>query len=250
MGSFLNCLIYRLHTGESMMTRSHCPKCKAKISWYDNIPVFSYILLLGKCRHCRERISLQYPAVELAVGVLFMLAFQPMAGPPWTGNPQIYLSLFKSLFVISIMTIIFIYDLKWYLIEDRVTLPAMAVVLIINSVLGIMNGDLQKSLFEMLISGIIGGGFFLIQFIVSDGKWIGGGDIRLGFLMGLILPWPHILTALMLAYVAGSFVAIFLILIGKKKLGSKLPFGVFLSTATIIAMFYGDFLVNWYFNLF
>ena len=73
IGSFLNCLVWRLHTGEGMMNRSYCPKCKQQIAWYDNIPVLSFVLLGGKCRHCRQKISWQYPVVELATGIFFLI---------------------------------------------------------------------------------------------------------------------------------------------------------------------------------
>ena len=101
----------------------------------------------------------------------------------------------------------------------------------------------------MLISGIIGGSFFLIQFLISRGKWIGGGDIRLGLLMGLALGWPMVLVAILLAYLIGSLVGIGLILYKKKQWSSQIPLGIFLSTATVIALFWGQGILNWYLNL-
>jgi prepilin signal peptidase PulO-like enzyme (type II secretory pathway) len=101
----------------------------------------------------------------------------------------------------------------------------------------------------LLFSGIIGGSFFLIQYLISQGKWIGGGDIRLGLLMGLALGWPNILVAIILAYFLGSLVAIYLILAKKKQWGSQLPLGVFLAPATIIVLFWGEKIINWYINL-
>jgi len=244
IGSFLNALIWRLHSGESMLERSKCPKCGHIIAWYDNIPVLSYLFLAGKCRGCKTRISFQYPLVELVVGLLFLLAFYNLplpAGEGWGEGASLLITLFRDFFLISVMTIVFIYDLRWYLILDVVTLPAIGVLLVTNLILGM-------SWQNLLISGIIGGGFFLAQFLISRGKWIGGGDIRLGVLMGVALGWPMILTALMLAYVAGSVVGIFLIIFSKKKWNSQVPFGVFLSTATIVTLFWGDLLVNWYFG--
>ncbi|MFA4941987.1 MAG: prepilin peptidase, partial [Patescibacteria group bacterium] len=141
MGSFLNCLVWRLHEGEGMWNRSYCPKCRKQIAWYDNIPVFSFIFLSGKCRHCRKSISWQYPAVELITGILFFLSFylnllnfsagdflnfQPFS------NPNFLLSVFRDWFVIAVMIVIFIYDLRWYLILDEVSLPACSAVLIFN----------------------------------------------------------------------------------------------------------------------
>jgi prepilin signal peptidase PulO-like enzyme (type II secretory pathway) len=118
----------------------------------------------------------------------------------------------------------------------------MAVMLFLNFYLGFAWQDL-------LISALIGGGFFLVQFVISQGRWIGGGDIRLGFLMGLALGWPQIIAALMLAYSLGAFVGVVLIIFSRKKWDSQIPFGVFLTTATIIILFWGDFLVQWYWGL-
>ena len=249
IGSFINCLIWRLHKKESILGRSYCPKCKKQIAWHDNIPILSFLFLKGKCRHCRQKISWQYPAVELVTGILFVLAFiVNFPAPGWFalgGQFSIinYIKLIRDLFIIAVMVIVFIYDLRWYLILDAVTLPAAAVVFILNLMLGF-------SLFNLLISGIIGGSFFLLQFIVSKGKWIGGGDIRLGLLMGVILGWPLVLAAIFLAYFIGSFVGLGLIILKKKTWGAKIPLGIFLSSATVLVLFWGSEIFDWYLNLF
>jgi len=239
IGSFLNCLIYRLHENKSMMGRSFCPKCKKQIAWYDNIPILSFLFLNGKCRYCKQKISWQYPLVEFITGILFVIAFIIEFS---VFQNQNILMLFRSWFIISVMIVIFIYDLKWYLILDIITLPASLILLIWNLYLG-MNWQ------NMLISVIIGIGFFLSQFLISRGKWIGGGDIRLGMLMGLSLGWPMILVAIILAYFIGSVIGILLILFKKKKFGSKIPLGIFLSTATVITLFWGDIILDWYLNI-
>ena len=239
IGSFLNCLIYRLHKNKSMMGRSFCPKCKKQIAWYDNIPILSFLFLNGKCRYCKQKISWQYLLVEFITGILFVIAFIIEFS---VFQNQNILMLFRSWFIISVMIVIFIYDLKWYLILDIITLPASLILLIWNLYLG-MNWQ------NMLISVIIGIGFFLSQFLISRGKWIGGGDIRLGMLMGLSLGWPMILVAIILAYFIGSVIGILLILFKKKKIGSKIPLGIFLSTATVITLFWGDIILDWYLNI-
>jgi len=245
IGSFINCLVWRLYKKEGVLNRSYCPKCRHQIAWYDNIPVLSFIILCGKCRHCHKAISLQYPAVELIVGFLFVLAWYINIGVI-TASYELwvmsYVKLFRDWFIISVMVVIFIYDLRWYLILDKVTIPAMIVVFIFNLALGF-------NLWNLLISGIIGGSFFLVQFLVSRGKWVGGGDIRLGALMGLILGWPSVILAIFLAYIIGSIAAIGLLITGKKKWGSMVPMGIFLSTATVIILFWGDFILNWYLGL-
>ena len=250
IGSFLNCLIWRLHQGEGMFpvllggrgkNRSYCPKCKHQIAWFDNIPILSFMMLGGKCRHCRKPISWQYPIVEFITGLLFVIAFlinTPVTHPlPLPGG-----DLLRDWFLISIMIVVFVYDLRWYLILDVVVLPACLVVFVLNLILGF-------SWHNLLISGIIGGSFFLVQFLISKGKWIGGGDIRLGVLMGLALGWPKIIASIFLAYFIGSIIAIGLLIAGKKKWGSKLPLGVFLSVATVVVLFWGEKIIEWYMDV-
>ncbi|MEI6596818.1 MAG: prepilin peptidase [bacterium] len=248
IGSFLNCLVWRLHKKESLLGRSYCPKCRKQIAWYDNIPVLSFILLGEKCRQCKKSISWQYPAVELVIGILFVMAYylnyklQIMNYGFVVYNSSFIIQLLRDWFLICAMTVIFIYDLRWYLILDIITLPACLVVLIFNLILGF-------SLWNLLISGIIGSSFFLIQFVVSKGKWIGGGDIRLGLLIGLALGWPGVLTAIIISYFIGSVVGLSLIAAGKKKWGSEVPLGVFLAVGTIITLFWQAQILNWYLNI-
>jgi len=301
IGSFLNCLIWRLHKGEGMWNRSYCPLCRQPIAWYDNIPVLSFILLRGKCRHCGKPISWQYPIVELVTGVLFVsavicpatsLCSLPTAplwrslasgGAWWAGsrfggdnlkfvpplyyslggrdparaviiwsdfiidpitNYQLLITVVRDWFIIAVMIVIFIYDLRWNLILDKITLPACLVVFILNLTLGV-------SWLALVVSAAMGGGFFLIQFLVSRGKWIGGGDIRLGFLMGFSLGYPsHLILAILAAYFIGSVTGLSLIIFKKKKWNSEVPLGVFLTSATIFTIFWGDKVINWYLGLF
>ena len=258
IGSFLNCLVWRLHKKQTIMGRSYCPECKHQLAWYDNIPLLSYLFLRGKCRYCQKRIFWQYPAVELVTGILFALAFYynfqfeiSNYNLLSTFNFQLsaLLTLARDWFLISVMVVIFIYDLRWYLILDVVTLPAAVIILILNLTISYLQTNQCWQCIEwsnLLISGIIGGSFFLAQFVVSKGRWIGGGDIRLGLLMGLALGWPNILVALFIAYILGAVVGLGLMAAGQKQWGSKLPFGVFLASASIITLLWGDKILAWY----
>lgn len=249
IGSFVNCLVWRLHKGEGLWNRSYCPKCRGGIAWYDNIPIFSYLILRAKCRHCKAKISCQYPVVELAIAILFTISFILNTKYLISNTNMIldigYLDIiriFRDWFFIFVMIVVFIYDLRYYLILDVVTFPAMAVIFVFNLLLGI---DFKN----MLISAIIGGSFFLLQFLVSRGKWIGGGDIRLGFLLGLFFAWPNILAVIFLAYIIGSLVSVPLVLWSKKKWSSEVPLGVFLTSSAVIVLFWGENVINWYLNL-
>jgi len=247
IGSFLNCLIWRLRAKESILGRSYCPRCKKQIAWYDNIPVLSFALLLGKCRHCGKPISWQYPAVELSTAVLFLTAF--LVHFPIYYYPLNLLVLARDFFLIASFTVIFVYDLRWYLILDKVSLTAVAVVFILNFFIGFFSKNTFVNLENIIISGIIGAGFFLAQFVVSRGRWIGGGDIRLGLLVGLALGWPFVVEAIFIAYLMGSVIGVALIAFGQKSWGSKVPFGTFLSIAAIVVLFWGKELIDWYFTM-
>ncbi len=237
-GSFLNAVIYRLHAGKSWVKgRSICPRCKHQLHFWDLIPVISWLALGRKCRYCSKPISWQYPLVELAVGIGFVLAYLTAM----TGTDPSHRLLLAISWMIDLLflTIVFVYDWKYYLILDAVIYPAAIIAFVINLFLGISWG-------EMLFAAIIGAGFFLLQYILSRGTWIGQGDIRLGGLMGIMLGWPGIMAALFVAYVVGSVVGVTLIMLGKKQWGGQIPFGTFLSAATFVILLYGQQILQWY----
>ena len=134
------------------------------------------------------------------------------------------------------------FDLKYLLLPDIVTLPSVAAFFIINLILGAAG-------WSLLIAMAIGAGFFALQFIVSKGKWIGGGDIRFGALMGALLGWPNILVGLFFAYLIGAIIGVILLISGRKKFGSQLPFGTFLALGTTIGIWWGNGIINWYMGL-
>ena len=231
VGSFLNVVVLRLKNKENFIKgRSHCPHCSYKIKWHENIPVLSFIFLFGKCSKCKNKISWQYPLVELATGILFVVAY--------LNSASITLLLYYFI-TLSFFIIIFLYDLKYYLILDKIILPAIIFVLIVTV-------TFRAAWQAYLLSAIIGGVWFALQFFLSKGKWVGGGDIRLGILMGLILGWPGILVALGLSYVGGTVILLPFIILKKKTLKSKVPFGALLVPATVVVMFWGERIINWY----
>ena len=236
MGSFLNAVIYRLHQGVSFLGgRSYCPFCKHDLRSGDLVPLFSFIFLRGKCRYCHKSISWQYPLVEAGTALSFIILYLRFSLTP---------EFFVYLVYASFLIVIFTYDLRYYLILDKVTVPAMIVALILSVfVLEVRGWDLLYGL-------LLGGGFFLVQFLVSRGKWVGGGDIRLGALMGLMLGYKYLLVALFAAYVLGSVIGVFLILFGKKGWKSQVPFGTFLSVGAFIAFIFGQAIIDYYQELF
>lgn len=254
VGSFLNVVIFRLKDKESPFKgRSRCPKCKRNLFWYELIPVLSFLIQGGRCRKCRQKISWQYPLVEMATGFLFVLVFLVVSAKSLTPvsfwiehqNAFYYLQIIRGLIFVSFLVVIFVYDFKYYLILDKVTVPAMIAAVLLN---GLLQPDLKYILY-LFFAGLVAGGFFWLQFVISKGRWIGGGDIRLGFLMGLMVGWPQVLTALMIAYFLGAVFGLILLSLRRKKMNSEIPFGTFLSLGVLLAFFWADVIQVWYFNM-
>jgi prepilin signal peptidase PulO-like enzyme (type II secretory pathway) len=233
-----------------MLDRSRCPKCHEIIAWYDNIPLLSYLLLGGHCRRCRQPISVQYPLVELAGGILFVLAFSIFEKGFIGGEILAIVGLLKYWFVIAIMLVIFVFDLRWYMILDKVTLPAGIVLFFVwlfeeSQMVNLLSA--RNTWLELIFTLLIGYGFFAVQYYGSKGKWLGGGDVKLGVVMALALATPgKIVAAIFLSYILGAIVGVGLIALGKKEFSSKLPFGTFLAVATIAMLLYGQQIIEWY----
>ena len=237
IGSFLNCVIYRLEEGKGINGRSFCPNCKHVLSWKDLFPVFSYLVLGGKCRYCKAKISPQYPILETITGLVFVLIFNQVQVSNFIGFTFLF-------YIASSLIIIFVYDLKHYLIPDKVLFPAIIIAFVYNL---IFNFNLMPSL---LLAVVIASGFFLTIFLISGGKWMGFGDVKLAILMGLLLGVPNILAALFLAFFFGAIIGVILMIFQKKSLRSEIPFGPFLIVGTFVAMFFGNQIIQWYLNFF
>lgn len=249
VGSFLNCIIYRLKTDESFLKgRSFCPHCKHILSWQDLIPIFSFLILKGRCRYCQNKISWQYPLVELSTAFLFLLVL--IFQQPLLGNFS-FLNFFHLIYywiIFSFLIIIFVYDLKHYIIPDKVIYPAIGISLIFNFQFLLSKQFLVFK--NSLLSALGAAVFFLLIVLISKGKWMGVGDIKLAFLMGLILGWPNILVALFSSFFLGAIIGLGLIIAGKKTMKSEVPFGPFLVTGTLLAIFFGEKIINCYLTIF
>ncbi len=249
IGSFLNVVILRTHSGAVswLKGRSHCMYCHHRLEWYDLVPILSFVSLRGQCRYCSKAISWQYALVEASTGLLFVLVYTFSIGTMTLDVPtgDALLMLVRNLLVVCVMVILFVYDFRWQLIPDRFTLPAILFFLIFNSFLytsAVICNPATALCYTIagwtnyVLGAILGGGFFLIQYVISKGKWIGGGDIRLGVLMGVILGLSGTAIALFVSYMVGALWGMSLILAGKKKMGSAIPFGTFLSIGTVIVL--------------
>lgn len=248
IGSFLNVVIFRTHEKRSFVRgRSRCPVCQSKLKASELIPIVSFLLLGGRCRSCASKISLQYPLVEFVTGLLFFLFYlryaQHFALPDYVTPANWWISMVRDLVFVCTLMVVFIYDLKYVQILDRFTMPAIIVALAFNLVLGY---EPQA----MLYGGGVLGLFFLVQFVVSRGTWVGGGDVRMGALMGVMLGLRDGLIALFIAYALGAIFG--LILLGTRRADWKtqLPFGTFLAVGTLTVLLVGKPLLYWYLGLF
>jgi prepilin signal peptidase PulO-like enzyme (type II secretory pathway) len=252
-GSFANCLIWRLYKGESIVGRSHCPLCKNILRWYHNIPLLSYVFLRGRCYFCHKKISWQYPLVEFSVAFLFLLFFWQLLDFKYVADeslwlllqePSFYLYLVRDLLAAWAMTIIFAFDLRYYLISNFVVWPASVFFIIINLFLGVI-------WWQILLSMVAAVLFFGLQYLLTRGRGLGEGDIWLGALLGAMFPdWELLITAILSAYLIGTVTGLTLIIGGHKSWGSKLPLGVFLAIGAILTLIWGENIIQYYWQLF
>lgn len=243
VGSFLNVVIGRLRSGErGWRSRSRCPECHTMLRPSELVPLISFLLLRGRCRSCKKPISWQYPLVEFTTMALFLLAGLLRAPTIDVAAPFTLLPFLRDWIFISFLTVVFVIDLRDMVVFDSVTLPAAGLAFLINIVLG-------HDVLNLLLAAVVGAGFFLLQYVVSRGRWIGGGDIRIGAMMGMMLGFPLVILALFAAYIVGAIVALGLMAAGKAKWTGQMAFGTFLSVATVLALFFGQDAMNWYATL-
>ncbi len=232
-GSFLNVCIVRLPADESVVKpRSKCPSCGTQIAWHDNVPVLSWIVLRGKCRQCRTGISVQYPLVEVAVGVLWAAAL-------W--HYGFSLTTFAAAIFGTVLLGIAVTDARHYLIPDEYTLGGLGIGLILS-----VAGGLDGILGAVLGAGT---GFLLLLFVAWAGEKafgkeaMGGGDIKMMAMVGAFVGWKGVLLTIFGGALLGSLIFVPLSFARTEKL---VPFGVFLAAAAAISFVVGDDLWRWY----
>ncbi len=245
VGSFLNVCIYRLPRGQSIVTpRSHCTKCRKQIKWYDNIPIFSYIILLGKCRYCGRRISARYFIVELltvAMSVVTFIHFQDI--------PK-YLIYFC--FLVAPLIVVAFIDLEHRLIPDIISIPGIAAGAMAR--LAFAEGSFTPVILDIMLGILVGGGFLCVVGLgyewMKKQEGLGGGDVKLACMLGAFFGWKAVIFILLMSSMLGSVVGLFLIFVLKKGAKYAIPFGPFLVAAAYINLFFGERILGWYLSLF
>ncbi|OHA62104.1 MAG: hypothetical protein A2117_00580 [Candidatus Wildermuthbacteria bacterium GWA2_46_15] len=281
VGSFLNSLIYRLETNQGFVRgRSFCPACRHALAWRDLLPIWSFLFLRGRCRYCQKPISLQYPLVEISTGLIFLLIFNYSAFAQGFGGLHPFgVSQFSNLVYLltisSFLIIVFVFDLKHYLIPDELVYAGIGAVFFYRlfEILNFGNWNLSfdglrmvsgvepfgtwylalgNSLplaINLLFSAIGAALFFFLIYFFSGGRAMGFGDVKLAFLMGLVLAFPKIIVALFFAFFSGAIIGTGLMVLKKKNLKSELPFGPFLVSGIFFALFFGERVINYYLSL-
>ena len=237
VGSFANVCIHRLPLGESIVfPRSRCPSCRAPIAALDNVPVLSFLVLGGRCRHCRVPISWRYPAVEAANGLLYF------AGALRDG---LSLQALVDMVLITTLLVLSLIDLDHLILPNVITLPGI--------VLGFTASFLPGSSVDPLDSakGAVGGylGFAAVAWgyqRLRHQEGLGQGDWKLAAMLGAFLGWKRLAATVFLASLAGSLIGGSLILLGRRDAGQKIPLGTYLGVAGILCLFWGSDLIDWY----
>ncbi|HVI60883.1 MAG TPA: prepilin peptidase [Candidatus Saccharimonadales bacterium] len=257
LGSFVNALVWRLRAqaeseaapGQAkrlsiLHGRSMCPHCRHGLAAKDLVPVLSWLSLGGKCRYCGRPISAQYPLVEAATAGLFVASYLwwPAAFTPF----QTALFVIWLLLLTGLMALL-VYDLRWLLLPNKLVYPLSGLAALQAAALVVAADDPLMTLLNMVLAVAVGGGLFYVLFQLSGGKWIGGGDVKLGWLLGLIAATPaRSLLLIFIAALLGSLVSLPLLAANRLKRSSTIPFGPFLIVAIVIVQLFGADIIQWY----
>ncbi len=260
-GSFVNALVWRIHQQSLPKSkrpkkvdlsiqkgRSVCPNCHHILSWVDLLPVISWIGLRGKCRYCAKPISWQYPLVELLTALIFVISywFWPFE---FTSSEVVIFGLWLAI-VVNLIALA-VYDIKWMLLPNRLVKFALGFAVVLSWItISARSGEIYVDLAKLFIAILISGGLFAVLFYVSSGKWIGGGDVKLGFVLGIVVATP--VNACMMLFIAsllGCLIALPSIALSSKSMQTKIPFGPFLIISTFIVYLFGTDVAEAYLRL-
>lgn len=234
-GSFFNVVGLRIPKKESIVyPNSHCTKCNHELSWFENIPVLSYIFLRGKCRNCKSKISPIYPVMELITGILYALAYAQLG---------MQVELVAGILLVSLLVIITVSDLAYMIIPDKVLLFFLVCIVILRVF------EPLDPWWDAALAAVVGFGILYLLAVVSKGG-MGGGDIKLFFVLGLFLGTKATLMTLFLASVIGAVFGLVQIIIKGYEKRRPIPFGPFIAIGAIISYFYTDAIINWYIGTF
>jgi prepilin signal peptidase PulO-like enzyme (type II secretory pathway) len=251
LGSFVNALVWRIHEKRDFVKeRSICPNCHHVLSALDLIPLISWLWLRGRCRYCSKPISAQYPLVELTLAVNFVLSyiFWPTHLTE-NGNWMLFCTwLLCSVGLLALA----VYDSRWMLLPNKILYPTFFIAAVGNALyLLLYSFDKSGFVAGWVTAVIVASGLFWLLYVISKGRWIGYGDVRLGLVTGTLLHNPTL--SFLMIFLASLFGVIFALPSMRgagQKLSLKIPFGPFLILACAICLLWGDRMIDWYKNIF
>lgn len=246
-GSFLGVISYRLPRGVSFFKgRSLCSNCHSQISWYDNIPLLSFLFLNGKCRVCKNSIGIREPIIEISTGLFFVLAYYfstTYVSIFWINALPFFVKLFFILFLFFMLMLILVTDIEHQIILDFSSFFILGISLLL---ILIFNRDI---LYLYLLSGIVSSIFFLLLHLITFGRGMGLGDVKLALSLGVILGPVLSFFWIITSFIIGGIIAFILLISNKAHLGQKIAFGPFLVVSFLIIFYFGEKIIN-YFYLF
>lgn len=257
LGSFVNALVWRLYLRSDpknknnpdlsiLNGRSMCPNCKHQLAPLDLVPIFSWLYLRGKCKYCHKSINIQYPIIELLTGLLFLMSYIYW---PINFNTWSYILLIIWLIILVVFISLALYDLKFKILPNNFVYVATFLALIYALIYYINFNQSSDYLLSRVFGIIFSSGVFYFIYQISNGKWIGGGDVKLCFALGLLIGGPlEAILMLFLASVLGCFISFILLLLGKFKSNMTIAFGPLLLVSTFVCFFFGPHIINWYTN--
>lgn len=233
VGSFLNVLIDRLPNDKSILGRSHCDYCRKTLQPQDLIPIVSYMILKGRCRFCKKSLSLQYPLIELLTGVLFVLTWMVLADRGIV--ERIY-----TIAIVAVFIAMFFSDIKYQILPDEEQVALLTISLLFS----IVNGASSTVLIERFVFSFAAMVPLLLLYLVTKGKGMGFGDVKLSFVLGFLFGLKGALIILYIAFITGGIFGTVALLTKLHRLKSKIAFGPFLIIGVFIYLFFGAYLTS------
>lgn len=245
-GALMNAWVARSPSGQAVLSRRACSVCAHPVAVEDMFPVIGNLRLKGQCRKCRAVVPWHYAATEIGVGLVFAIfaarVVFMMWLPVYVSESELFILFIRDVLVGMFLVYIFLFDGIASVIPDRLSVPAIIIAIVCNLMLGV-------PLLTILFGALLISSFFAFQIVASAGKWVGGGDVRIGFLMGALLgPWMGI-AALVISYIFGAVIGLHMLFFRRANMTDHVPFGTFMVIAILVMMLWGERLLGWYFDL-
>lgn len=245
LASFFNVVIFRTAKEESFAKgRSKCEHCHKQITWYDNIPLFSFLMLKGRCRYCHKEIALSYFLTEFAAFILGFVFALVLIRLPWLQSFSLW-QLISYFLIFFVLMFALLADLQYLIVPDFFVI-LLSILVVVAQVL--MGANWLLPILAVVFSTAFFSGLYFLAKKILKKEALGLGDIKLMVPIAFLLSWPKILISVFLAFIIGGIFAMLMLITGKKKVGQALPFAPFLILSALISFFFGGAIWQWYFS--